>query len=184
MIEQRIIDGLSRSDKHVVDELYYVYREKFLVLGQSFRLSEPECLDVFHDSLIILRNHAKKGNLNKVRHQLTTYFMAIGKYRFYEHLKKRQADPITHLVELPELIDEIDLVLDEEISQKQALILQALSMLGPACQRLLTFFYLEGLSIEEIVLVAKYENANVVRAQKSRCLKQLKERIHGKRSSD
>jgi len=184
MIEQRIIDGLSRSDKHVVEELYYDYREKFLVLGQSYRLSEAECLDVFHDSLIILRNHAIKGNLDKVRHQLSTYFMAIGKYRFYEYLKKRQVDPLIPVDKPPDQIDEIDLVLDEELSHKQALIMRALATLGPACQKLLTFFYLEGLSIQEIVLVAKYENANVVRAQKSRCLKQLNERIHGKRSSD
>lgn len=183
MIEQRIIDGLSRSDNHVVEELYAGYREKFLLLGHNYRLSESESLDIFHDSLIILRNHAVKGNLGKVRHQLGTYFMAIGKYRLYEHLKKRQSDPVTLVLEMPDLIDESDLILDDDITQKQSLIMKALDAMGPACRKLLTYFYLEGLSIEEIVLVGGYDNSNVVRAQKSRCLKQLNERIHGKRPS-
>jgi RNA polymerase sigma factor (sigma-70 family) len=184
MIEQRIIDGLSTSDNNVVEELYDGYRSKFLLLGQSYRLTEAESLDIFHDSLIILRNHAMKGNLGKVRYQLSTYFMAIGKYRLYEYLKKRQLDPLSLVSEIPDVIDDADHVLDDEISQKQSMIIKALDTIGPACRKLLTFFYFEGLSIDEIVHVGNYDNANVVRAQKSRCLKQLNERIHGKRSSN
>jgi len=183
MIEQRIIDGLSRSDNTIIVELYRVYRDRFIALGFDYGLSETESLEIFHDSLIILRNHAKKGNLSKVQHQLSTYFITIGKYRMFDFLKKRGLSPLQVITDLPELVDEGDILSDDELTLTQKLLLEELHAMKPACRNMLTLFYLEGLSIEEIVIAGKYENANVVRAQKSRCLKLLKERIHAKRSN-
>jgi DNA-directed RNA polymerase specialized sigma24 family protein len=184
MVEQRIIDGLSRSDNTVIAALYHEYRDRFISLGFDYGLSETEGLDIFHDSLIILRNHAIKGNLNKVQHQLSTYFITIGKYRVFDYLKKRGRSPMQLVQDIPEIPELIDAEWDESVSEYQATVLQSLNTLKPACKKMLMLFYFEGLSIEEIVSVGKYENANVVRAQKSRCLKILKERIHEKRIND
>jgi RNA polymerase sigma factor (sigma-70 family) len=184
MIDKKIIDGLRRSDRHVVDELYQEFRQHFLSLGRKYKLSDSESIDIFHDSLIILRSHAQKGNLDRVRHQLSTYFMAIGKYRLFAILKKRNPEKTFTSVDIIDIMDEQDDLLDQEVSYQQRVILQALSAMSPSCRNILTLFYVEGLSIDKIVTVAGYENAGVVRAQKSRCLKQLNERIHGKRTSE
>ena len=50
--------------------------------------------------------------------------------------------------------------------------------LGKKCQLVLTLFYYRGLTIEEIVEHTDYGNANTVKAQKSRCLKTLKEFVN------
>lgn len=184
MVEQKIIAGLTGSDNDVIVSLYHEYRDRFIALGYEYGLTETEGLEIFHDSFIILKNHAKKGNLDKVEHQLSTYFITIGKYRIFDFLKKRGRSPLQFQHELPELAEDVEHQHDEQITDIQALVLEELKTLTPACRKMLTLFYLEGLSIEEIVTVGKYDNVNVVRAQKSRCLKILKERIHEKRSNN
>ncbi|MGK0414378.1 MAG: putative DNA-binding protein YlxM (UPF0122 family) [Polaribacter sp.] len=49
--------------------------------------------------------------------------------------------------------------------------------LGKKCQEVLTLFYSRGLSIDEIVEHSDYTDGSVVRSQKSRCLKTLKDMI-------
>ncbi len=66
---------------------------------------------------------------------------------------------------------------DESLSHEQKLLKKYFETLGEQCQKLLTMFYYRGLSIKEIIAEGGYNNANVVKSQKSRCLKTLKERI-------
>jgi DNA-directed RNA polymerase specialized sigma subunit len=47
--------------------------------------------------------------------------------------------------------------------------------LGTRCQEVLKMFYYENLSIEEIKNRLNYTSKDVVKSQKSRCIKQLKE---------
>jgi len=64
-----------------------------------------------------------------------------------------------------------------ELTQEQKLLYKYFKELGKKCQQVLTFFYYRGLRIEEIVQIGGYQNANTVKAQKSRCLKTLKQLI-------
>ena len=65
---------------------------------------------------------------------------------------------------------------DNTISLYQQKLLRNFNLLGEKCQEILNLFYYKSLTIDEIVQVQGYENKNVVKSQKSRCLKSLKER--------
>jgi len=179
MTRPEIIDGLIRSDDKVIESLYREYRAGFIALGASYGIGEGESLVIFHDSLLILRSHAQKGNLEKVRHELKTYFFAIGKYRIFDTLKRQKNSPVLFTETVPEF-SEADLDLpDTDMSDQHVQIMTQFEKLGESCRKMLTFFYFEGLTIDEIVIIGKYENSNVVRSQKSRCLRKLKEMIYG-----
>jgi len=179
MIRPEIIDGLIRSDDKVIESLYREYRSGFIAMGASYSLGEGESLEIFHDSLLILRSHAINGNLAKVRHELKTYLFAIGKYRIFDILKRQKQSPVQFTETVPEFSDADLDVPDADLSDKHVEIMTQFEKLGESCRKMLTFFYFEGLTIDEIVLIGKYENSNVVRSQKSRCLRKLKEMIHG-----
>jgi RNA polymerase sigma-70 factor (ECF subfamily) len=50
--------------------------------------------------------------------------------------------------------------------------------LGEKCQKILTLFYYQQYNIKEIMAEGNYNSENVVKSQKSRCLKTLKEAIN------
>ena len=50
--------------------------------------------------------------------------------------------------------------------------------LGEVCKKILVLFYYEGLSMKEILNSMDYENEQVVRNKKYKCLKQLTEMIN------
>lgn len=52
--------------------------------------------------------------------------------------------------------------------------------LGEQCQKVLRLFYYEEKKLDEIQQLLSYSSKDVLKAQKSRCLKQLKELIQKK----
>ncbi len=181
MIDPQWVKGL-KGDDALLKKLYDTFRGPFVSFIRKYGLNEEESLEVFHDSLISLRKQAKNGRLGEVKHSFKTYLFAIGKYKAFDWLKNRGKATLFVSDDLPELaeLDEENSEMAEEQSQ---LILKGLALLGKSCQRMLTLFYLEGLKIKDIQDMDGYENENTVRAQKSRCLKQLKSWILNQKSN-
>jgi RNA polymerase sigma factor (sigma-70 family) len=67
-----------------------------------------------------------------------------------------------------------DSALQDELQEK---IDEHFEQLGDKCQKVLKLFYYDGFTLEEIQKQLNYDNYNVVKSQKSRCLKTLKELI-------
>ena len=64
---------------------------------------------------------------------------------------------------------------EQPLTENQNKLYTALNKIGTRCRNILELFYLQGLSIKEILATENYSSENTVKAQKSRCLKQLKE---------
>lgn len=182
MIDPKWIKGLAGDDA-LLKQLYDTYRNPFVGFLRKFGLDENESLELFHDSLIALRRQAKSGQLLQVSHSFKTYLFAIGKYKAFDWMKKRGKTILYRTDELPELVDlpNENHDLDED---KSKLIRKGLEILGKSCRRMLTLFYLEGLKTKEIQALEGYENENTVRAQKSRCLKNLKTWVENQKEHD
>ena len=73
-----------------------------------------------------------------------------------------------------EMIDSI------ELNHRQQLIKEALKELGGACKDILHYFYYQKYSIESIRMAMGYKDDNVVKANKSRCMKSLRTILTGK----
>jgi DNA-directed RNA polymerase specialized sigma subunit len=55
--------------------------------------------------------------------------------------------------------------------------MQVVEQLGDTCKKILVMFYYENLSMKEILSSLEYENEQVVRNKKYKCLKQLEQMI-------
>ena len=74
------------------------------------------------------------------------------------------------------IIDTIEIE-TEALTSQQRLLEKHFKTLGKQCKELLTLFYYRGFTIKEILNKGDYNNENVVKSAKSRCMKTLKERI-------
>ncbi|MCH7412444.1 sigma-70 family RNA polymerase sigma factor [Belliella sp. R4-6] len=175
MIESEVILGFRSEDEAFYKNFYKTYRKDFVNFLIKRGIPETESVEIFHECIIILKRKAYLYELDKVQVSLKTYLFAIGKNKAFDHLKKLQKSIIYLSDNLPEV--ETDFTSEENDQELIQHIKDKISVMGKACKKLLISFYLEGLTIKEMVKRGDYENENTVSAQKSRCLKQLRESL-------
>ncbi|GAB1858218.1 hypothetical protein MHTCC0001_30550 [Flavobacteriaceae bacterium MHTCC 0001] len=177
-IEQ--INHLKSDDRLKLKALYDLHRNAFFGFGKGYGIDESTLADIYQEAFLALRKHAINGKLESVKSGLKTYLFGIGKFMIFDTLKKneRTISFENHLHTVKEDIEEIKIESQTELTEEQKLLHTFFKKLGKKCQMVLTLFYYRGLTIEEIVEHAGYENANTVKAQKSRCLKSLKQLIN------
>jgi RNA polymerase sigma factor (sigma-70 family) len=178
-MEQNHINTLRLSNPKEISKLYYANRAVFLNFGKKYGLDYDDLTDIYQEAFIALRKHALSGKLNTVKSSLKTYLFGIGKFMIYDRLKEQRKT--TSYEATLHVSDEVEPIVYEDNTQEltieQQLLRTFFKKLGKKCQEMLTLFYSRGLSIDDIVEFSGYTSSSVVRSQKSRCLKTLKEMI-------
>ena len=179
-MEKKHILSLIHSKPKAVESIYNNHRTAFLGFGKKYGLNNDDLADIYQDAFIALRKHAINGKLDTVKSSLKTYLFGIGKFMIFNVLKEKNKttayDPTLDVMHQDIKLIEYESY-DEVLTNKQQLLHKHFKKLGDKCQELLTLFYSRGLTIEDIVDFTNYANSNVVKSQKSRCLKTLKELI-------
>ncbi|MEX0273132.1 MAG: RNA polymerase sigma factor, partial [Flavobacteriaceae bacterium] len=174
-------EALRSGSDFVLKRVYEENRAKFLNYARRYSLSEADNLYIYQDAFVIFYNNVMGGKIQKFTSSISTYLFSIGKHLIYDRMRKRNKtvnfeesggmaqyetdleEPIE--IEMPGVAPEL-----EELYTQ-------FSTLGKKCQELLTLFYYRGFTITEIMEALQYNNENVVKAAKSRCVKTLRERM-------
>lgn len=164
---------LKQKNEEVIRKIYETNKEPFERFAKKYALSHEEVQDVYHEMIVAMYEHAVKGKLDDLRTSLRTYLFAIGKYMIYARLKK--ANNVMQISDLNmEESGEFNWPYEEQPGEKVLAIQQAFAQLGKKCRDLLTRYYYRDLSMKVIAEEMDYENADVVKSLKARCMKQLK----------
>jgi RNA polymerase sigma factor (sigma-70 family) len=179
-MDKEAISDLKSDDRLKLKALYNKYRAEFLGFGQRYHLDKDALADVYQEAFLALRKKAISGKLWEVRSSMKTYLFGIGKYMIFDALKERSITvPYESKLHIEgRETEEIALDPVDELTPQQILLRRYFKELGEKCRQVLTLFYYRGLSIGEIALEAGYDNENVVKAHKSRCLRMLREKIN------
>jgi RNA polymerase sigma factor (sigma-70 family) len=162
-----MIDEIKKGDRKAVEKLYLEHRTGFLLFVRKYGIDQEEAADVYQDAVIALMENIKKGKLDHTQVEVKTYLYAIGKYMAMRRANK-EVKRDTFLGEMYwEEAEEEETVLPD--------LGPALSRLGERCYQILKLFYYENKKLEEIQSQLTYSSKDVLKSQKSRCLKQLKE---------
>lgn len=159
---------------------YLENRKAFLQFGKQYNLDYDDLADIYQEAFIVLRQKAIHGKLDTVKSSLKTYLFGIGKHMIFDYIREKKKVTLNHesilknASEIP-LIEPV--LLQNELTLEQQLLKRTFKKLGIKCQEVLTLFYARGLTLDEIVSTTSYTSNSVVRSQKSRCIKKLKEMI-------
>ncbi len=173
---------LKSGNQNAYKALYDENRDAFLAFARKHRVTEDDAIDIYQEAHIVLYENIVNGKLTKLNSSLKTYVFSIGKYKIYERLRaSKKLVLVDNEFQMNQWDEELEY--DETtLNNQQKLLKEQLKNLGERCRNILELFYLDGLNIEEIRIKEKYGNANTVKAQKSRCLKQLKTLINSPKS--
>lgn len=167
-----LLEQLKKGDEKTIHSIYVDNKNGFLLFANRYNLSSDDLLDIYQDSIVALCENAKKGTIDHLESSITTYLFSIGKYMIYKKLKTKQNSiSIDYENQLPQLVEE-----EQEQDEKEIKVLRDnFKKLGEQCKKVLQLFYYEEKKLDEIQEALGYSNKDVLKSQKSRCLKQLKD---------
>ena len=171
-----ILTNLKAPDNHIVDQAFaYLYREYYPVIQSFIRDnsgSEEDAADVFQDALIVLYNKVRSEHF-KLTCTIKTFIYSICKNLWLKklnsrklHITKKEAFKTTELA--PNITDIL------ENDEQSKLVAQLLKQLGEDGERILIYYYFDGLDVKEITQKMGYANEYVTRNKKFRSLKKLR----------
>lgn len=178
---QNSIRLLKAGDQKTITAVYKENRAGFILFCSRYPIDGDEVADVYQDAVIALCENAKKGKLDTLSSSISTYLYAIGKYMIFQRLRKKKTyttvindeDGASETEFEYEIYDEIE---DRAVSQLR----EAFAKLGDKCKKVLSLFYYEEKKLDEIQDMLGYSNKDVLKSQKSRCIKQLRDLTQNK----
>ncbi len=160
-----------------IKQLYQDHSEitKYFILGKGG--TEQDADDIFQETVVAFIDSVQKC---KFRQQsgVRTFLISIAKNLWYNEIRRRQRAGNRELIfETGRDTEDdgiSDLIQDRE-TKKQ--LNELLNELGESCRKVLELFYFENMPMKEIVSHLHYENEQVVRNKKYKCLQQLADKL-------
>lgn len=180
MTDEHLISQLKQRDKSALTKVYSVYKTEFFKFASRYDAKNELLEDVYQDALIVLYENAQAGKLDALKSSVKTYLFSIGKFMLFKHFRAQKREVVTEETYLFDQYEQavIDDVYDEDpINEYQAKLVANFKKLGDKCREILELFYLQGMKLDEITQQQGYDNKDVAKSQKSRCLKSLKQLI-------
>ncbi len=172
------IELLKQGDKKTLEKIYIENREGFINFAKKYNVSEYDAIDVYQDAIMVLRENAINGRIDDLQSNISTYLFAIGKYKIYYNFRVKSKTILKNDFNLVEESLDFDVDLyGPELTKEQKLLKKYYDRLGDRCKSILDLFYYQGYNLDEIRTILNYSNKKVLKSQKSRCIKQLKDLV-------
>lgn len=171
MKDQEVIARMSKGDEKALDYLYRKYYRMMVKLVVTNNGSEQEAKDIFQDALIVFWQKVTSGNL-VLTSKISTYL-----YSICLNLWRKELDRKSRMVN--EEKDGIELI-DEDRKERIKIINECVNALGENCRKILTYYYFDGLSMNDIAEKLGYANTDTAKTKKYKCKKRLDQLIKSK----
>jgi len=179
MNDKQLIAQLKKRDRNALKDVYRQYKTEFFRFASRYSKDTVLLEDIFQDAIIAVYENVLAGKLDDLKSSLKTYLFSTGKFMIFKKFRdtKEVATEENYIFDRKETAVMEDVYEDEGPNENQKKLIESFKKLGDKCREILELFYLQGLKLEEIMSVQGYENKNVAKSQKSRCLKTLRELV-------
>jgi len=169
-----------RSGDQLNNAIYFIYQQYSQTI-QSFILANSgmpaDAEDIFQETVVIFIDLVKKDKF-RGEASVKTFLTAIARNLWLNELKKRERSEIREKAfENNRDVTEPDVSQHMANREEKQQFLEVMGKLGEPCKKLLTLFYYENMSVKDMLHHLPYENEQVVRNKKYKCLQSLTEMI-------
>jgi RNA polymerase sigma factor (sigma-70 family) len=177
-----IVEAIRKGGKAEEEAIRVLYQQHFESLCMNIvnnNGSEQDADDIFQETMIAFIQSVK---MNKFRgdSSIKTFLFALNRNIWRNELRRRgRSNNRERVYEMDARDVEDGVNRSLELRQASQQLAALMEKLGENCRQILLQFYYENRSMKEIVLTLAYENEQVVRNKKSKCLKKLAEMIGG-----
>ncbi|MEP4532711.1 MAG: sigma-70 family RNA polymerase sigma factor [Cyclobacteriaceae bacterium] len=172
--ELDLVKALASGDQKALSEIYesnYSYIEK-MILKNSGDVEDAK--DIYQDAMLVFYKNAVKPEF-RLTSTIKTYLYGISWRLWMKKLSQKKELTISHK---EEYIDAFDFELvSKDADDTLNRIVNMLREHGKNCLEIMERFYFSKQSFDEIAEVLGYASGQVVREQKYRCIKRVREGI-------
>ncbi|MFZ9387366.1 MAG: RNA polymerase sigma factor [Chitinophagaceae bacterium] len=180
--DEEILENL-RSGRRMEESIKTLYRSHFEQLSAYITFnsgSRQDAEDVFQEVIVNFIDLVKQ---NKFRgdSSIKTFLYSMNRHTWLNELKRRGRQ-LAREEKYERGQDRLEDDAAESIidREEKKTIADLVASLGETCRKILVLFYYENLSMREILEQTDYENEQVVRNKKYKCLKQLEQMLDAK----
>lgn len=193
--DSEVIRGLQARDHDTEEWFYYTSKQYFMSRFDEVFFDQDQKTAIFQDSFVRLWTQIENGEISNVENvvcrqqkdgtrkpmtcSLKTFLFAIAKNEYRELVRS------TKEIYVDEYYDSINQDIlyhsgeDDEAEVKIRVVDECIQMMPPRCLEILTLFYIEGKSLDEIMEIRKDKNTSKVglKSAKYKCMNTLREKI-------
>lgn len=197
--DSEVVRGLQNRDRRTEEWFYKSANGYFSNHFNDIFFDKDRKQEIFQSSFLKLWSEICDGRIRVVdgiivRRQkndtyapmtcaLTTFLMAFARNEFRELIRSnRLEDSYSELLDNMGTAEMIDIPFDGEEDveeQKRRIVDECIEQLPPRCVEVLTLFYYQGKSLDEILKIRQEHNSskNGLKTAKNKCMNTLRERI-------
>lgn len=176
-----IIQRIKNNDEALLKKIYLENKLSFFKIVNQYQIPEDIALDIYQDCMVALIENARRNMIDNLQSNINTYFIGIGKFMIYNHLKSLRKYNLQDIESIDLNNYENYTTEDYALNDKELALKKAYETLGDQCKQILNLFYFENKKLDEIQTILNYENKDVLKSQKSRCVSHLKKLLNPKK---
>ncbi len=176
--DEEILIGLRSNDLNKpLLQIYQQYAEAIAIFVTAHGGSDQDGDDVFQESVVAFVDLVQKGKFRE-QSSIKTLLISIARNIWYNQMKKSHSlDSRARKFEAGRDHTEENITLDLDAREIKQEFLEVMAKMGESCRTILTLFYYENYSFKEIASRMAYENEQVARNKKYKCMKELTDLI-------
>jgi RNA polymerase sigma factor (sigma-70 family) len=182
LTDKSLIEEL-RSDANPDEAIRYLYRTQFGLTAAYIKQNsgtEEDAEDIFQEVVLVFIEVLKKDKF-RGESSVSTFLYSLTRNIWLNELKKRGRSKLRdEIFEKGKETTEMDVTHYIVNREQKSELMQLVDKLGETCKKILLAFYFENLAMREILETLNYENEQVVRNKKYKCLKQLEQMMAAK----
>ena len=162
------------------DAIRFIYKNHFgplegFILNNSG--SQQDAEDIFQEVVV---NFISLVQMDKFRGEsnIKTFLFSMNRFTWFNELKKRNRAAVRE-TKYEKMRPQQEPAFSHTLTDREttAQVFSLVEELGEVCKKILVMFYYENSTMKEILEHTGYENEQVVRNKKYKCLKQLEKMI-------
>ena len=169
--DAEIIDAIKTNSNKMDKSLEYIY-DKMWPPARKFVVEKggtvEDARELFQNAVIVFYESVKNQKYEH-RAKISTYIFTVINNSWCNELKKRKRKTDFEYINTSISYDDID----NDSIEKSDKIKYFMELLEEKCQKILTLFYYDKISMKEIAIKMGYKNEQNARNKKAKCFKAL-----------
>ncbi|MDH5365434.1 MAG: sigma-70 family RNA polymerase sigma factor [Cyclobacteriaceae bacterium] len=168
MKDSEVFEKICKGDEKALEYLYKKYYKMMTKVVLSNSGTEDEAKDIYQDALVVFWQKATSGKLT-LTSKMSTYIYSICLNLWRKELDRKKR--------LTNEEQDSPVYLDDDRQERAKIISECLQQLDDTCRKVLTYYYFENLSMQDIADKLGFANTNTAKTKKYKCKKKLDELI-------
>lgn len=164
MSDDNIIKAIKEGDESAIDVLYKKHFRMMAKLVIRNSGTEDAAKDIFQDALVIFWQKISSGDL-VLTSKISTYLYSVCQNLWRKELVRKAR----------ESNEEVDsaVIVDYDQDERVNAIRSCVNQMGDTCKRVLSLYYFDGLSMNDIADKLGFANSNTAKTKKYKCKQEL-----------